>query len=67
MQNEIGMMAGALWKALAEKPNQTLAQLKKKVEGDEFMIHAALGWLAREDKVEVVKSGRSFKVHLKGS
>lgn len=65
MQYEIGELSGVIWKILDEKGTLSLTQLKKSVEATEFMIGAAIGWLAREDKIELLKSGKTIKVSLK--
>jgi hypothetical protein len=62
----IGMAAGKVWAFLTENGESSRAQLKKGIEDmDEFTLAAAIGWLAREDKVAFVKAGRSFNVVLK--
>ena len=64
MKNTIGENAGKVWKAL-EKGDSTPAKLKKAVKLEENTLWIAIGWLAREDKVELIKSGNSFKIGLK--
>jgi hypothetical protein len=44
---------------------QTLAQLKKRVNGSSELLGFALGWLAREDKIEISEEKKNFKVALK--
>ncbi len=62
----IGMAAGKVWAFLTENGESSRAQLKKGIEGiDEFTLAAAVGWLAREDKISFVKAGRSFNIDLK--
>ena len=65
MLNEIGELSGFLWHLLDEKGPQSLAQLKKLTGKDEFTLTAAIGWLAREDKLEITKSARAVKISLK--
>lgn len=66
MMNEtIGSVAGQVWEYLSNNNEVTMAALKKdlSLKGDEATM--ALGWLAREDKVEFNKKGASVKVRLK--
>lgn len=65
MKNEIGELAGSIWQVLNSKGPQTLAQLKKLSNKNDFFTHAAIGWLAREEKLDIIKSGNSFKISLK--
>ena len=44
---------------------QTVAQLKKRLNGSGELLGFALGWLAREDKVDISQEKKSFKVALK--
>lgn len=56
----IGTQAGAVWNMLHEKGRMDLTQLKKENKLTDKEIIAAIGWLAREGKVqsEEVKKGR---------
>ncbi len=65
MLNTIGELSGIIWKVLDDKGELTLAKLKKAIDADEFSLYSALGWLAREDKINIDKSGRSVKISLK--
>lgn len=65
MNEEIGTTAGAIWQALEGRGELSLDQLKKAVEGKAPVFDWALGWLAREDKVEIRPEKRSFRVRLK--
>src|SRR5262245_21051736 len=53
---EIGHVAGEVWAAL-EKGEQSIAGLKKAVGAPADMVLAAVGWLAREDKIEFRTNG----------
>jgi hypothetical protein len=44
---------------------QTLAQLKKGVNGSSELLSFALGRLAREDKIEIIPNKPSFRLQLK--
>ena len=65
MQNEIGETAGKVWQALSDEKPQTVVQLKKKLKAPNELLFFALGWLAREDKGEIVSAQKSFRVQLR--
>ena len=62
---QVGVTAGKVWHILDECGPQTLAQLKRKMFGSGELVGFALGWLAREDKIDISQDKRSFKVALK--
>lgn len=47
----IGVWAGQVWNALNEADVLGIKQLKKITKLKDKEVYAALGWLAREDKV----------------
>lgn len=66
MLNEIGLTAGDIWRHLDTNGTTSLSQLKVKLDWSETLILMGIGWLAREDKVVVEKSGRGYTVSLNG-
>jgi hypothetical protein len=65
MQEEIGVTAGAIWRALSTRGEQSLSELKIVVKGKEPTFDWAIGWLAREDKIVITREKRSFRIRLK--
>ncbi len=65
MIGTIGETAGRIWRELESGDELSSAKLRTKLKVDAFTLNAALGWLAREDKVELAKSGNTVKVSLK--
>jgi winged helix-turn-helix protein DUF2582 len=66
MKNQVGETAGKIWLALSSDGPQTLTQLKKKVNGSSEVVNLALGWLAREDKVDLTQvDKKTVRVQLK--
>ncbi len=61
----IGQTAGEVWRLLDEGGPQTLSQLKKKLNGGPEYLEFAVGWLAREDKLEILKEKKNTLVRLK--
>lgn len=52
----IGCWAGLVWNALNEADILDIKQIKKITKLKEKEIYAALGWLAREDKIKFEES-----------
>jgi len=65
MNEHVGVTAGKVWHMLKDLGPQTLAQLKKRLNGSGELVGFALGWLAREDKIDISPDKKSFKVALK--
>jgi hypothetical protein len=62
---EIGATAGAVWHILNDKGPLTIAKLVKEIEAPRDVVMQALGWLAREEKLEIEEDGRTRVVSLK--
>ena len=62
--SEIGLVAGEVWQTLEDGGEQTLTSVKKSIEAPGDLVTAAVGWLARENKLRFVQSGRTTKVTL---
>ena len=65
MNDQLGLTAGKVWHILNDSGPQTLAQLKKRLDGSSELVGFALGWLAREDKIEISQEKKNIKVALK--
>jgi hypothetical protein len=62
---EIGQTAGEVWQVLSSKGPQTIAKLVKEIDAPRDTVMQALGWLAREDKIEIEEDGRTRTVLLR--
>lgn len=62
---QVGVTAGKVWHVLKDSGPLTVAQLRKKLNGSGDLVGFALGWLAREDKVDISAEKKNFKVALK--
>jgi hypothetical protein len=62
---QIGMAAGSVWMYLSDNGETTLTALKKELGGPAEVVLAAVGWLAREEKLDFTVSGKTVKVALK--
>ncbi|MBQ7664079.1 MAG: winged helix-turn-helix domain-containing protein [Bacteroidaceae bacterium] len=65
-QEKTGVNAGNVWNALNVNGAMTGKDLKKaaKLKNDKE-LYLALGWLLREDKVEIAEEAKEIKVTLK--
>jgi hypothetical protein len=61
----IGEMAGVVWNTLSKHGPMTMAKLVKAVGEPRDEVMQALGWLAREDKIEIVEKNRSRVISLR--
>lgn len=66
IKTTVGETAGKIWRSLSSEGPQTVTQLKKKVNGSSEVVNLALGWLAREDKVDLTQlDKKTIRVQLK--
>ena len=64
IKQEIGKTAGEVWKYLGKNTRIPITDLPNKVNKNPENVHQALGWLAREDKVQFTREGRMTYVTL---
>ena len=64
MINKIGEASGQVFQSLEKNGETTLAKLKTATKANDFVLAAAIGWLARENKVQINPTGKSIKVSL---
>lgn len=65
MDAEIGDAAGMSWQYLEQHGETTLSKLKQGTKLSDQLLLMALGWLARENKLNLVQQKRSLKISLK--
>ena len=65
LKDQVGSTAGRVWQALSTQGPLTMAELKKKVDGQGDLVTLAIGWLAREDKIEITPEKKTLRVQLK--
>ena len=65
MNSQVGETAGQVWHALSSAGPLTMAQLKKKLNGSGELLSFGLGWLARENKVEIIQEKKTYVIRLK--
>lgn len=64
LREKAGMIAGEIWNALNGTEGMTMKQLKKATKLKEKEIYLGLGWLLREDKLEVTETEDDILVIL---
>jgi Winged helix-turn-helix domain (DUF2582) len=62
---QIGETAGQIWKILDSKGTLTVAKLVKELDAPRDTVMQALGWLAREDKINIEEDSRTRVVSLR--
>ena len=62
--NQIGETAGSVWHELNENGPLSLAKLVERVGGNRDVIMQAIGWLAREGKIEISENKRGKTIAL---
>ncbi|MBI3315976.1 MAG: winged helix-turn-helix domain-containing protein [Candidatus Omnitrophica bacterium] len=63
--HEIGETAGKIYRVLEKGGSQNVGALRKSAEvRDGDLFNQALGWLAREAKIQFKKNGKQLEVSL---
>jgi len=65
MTAKVGEAAGKVWHTLKENGEMSTAQLKKKLGTDDKTLWMALGWLAREDKLNFIQVKNTLKISIR--
>ena len=63
-KSEIGLNAGKVWQLLSDNAKWSYGTLKKKSGLKDKDLGAALGWLAREDKIEMYEDDDELYISL---
>lgn len=61
----IGTVAGMVWHYLNEHGSVTLSKLAREIDEPRDLVMQAVGWLAREGKIQFEEGGRSKSICLK--
>jgi hypothetical protein len=64
-EENIGKAAGKVWKFLKEHGRSSLSGIEKGVDAPRGVVLMAVGWLAREGKLEFVEEKRTTQVSLR--
>ena len=63
--DEIGEVAGEVWQLLTDTGNRSLTSIKQSIDAPDVLVTAAVGWLARENKLQIDNDGRYTKISLR--
>lgn len=63
--NDIGSAAGELWRFLDANGPSAAESVKRKLKLSSHVFYAAVGWLAREDKILIRNEGSKLVLSLK--
>jgi hypothetical protein len=67
IKKEIGITAGRVYDYLAKNGETSMTQLQRAIEAPlSSLVPQAIGWLAREDKIDANRVGRTVRVRLSG-
>ena len=59
---QLGRNAGKVWDAISQNGPQTESQLLETTSLRDYELHAAIGWLARENKIS--KEGDRYQLDV---
>ncbi len=62
---QIGLAAGVIWHILDNQGPQPISKLVKQADAPRDVVMQALGWLAHEEKIEILEQKRSRIVVLR--
>ncbi len=65
INGQVAATAWKIWLLLYNNGPQTLAQLRRRVNRNSELLSFSVGWLAREDKVEITRNKKSLRVQLR--
>ena len=63
-QSQIIESAGKIYNYLSDKGEVTINKLRKDMDLDDNFTYMGLGWLSREDKIQIERKGAYTKVSL---
>lgn len=64
MSDRIGVTAGQTWAFLCEQGPSSANQIQKRIGADAALTNQAIGWLAREGKLNIDRSKRTVLYSL---
>jgi Mn-dependent DtxR family transcriptional regulator len=64
MIEKIGETAGEIWRILKEREEVNISQLPRLLNEKSAVVYQAVGWLARENKIEYKTVGAKTLVSL---
>lgn len=65
MDHHIGRIAGEVWNYLEENGEASISEVSRNVKESKSKVNMAIGWLAKEDKVNFIDKKRGYAMELK--
>jgi predicted transcriptional regulator len=65
VESMFGVKAGLVWEAINKNGPCSINELAKLAGLRRELVYGALGWLARENKISMERSGRTLVLSLK--
>ena len=65
MEDVIGDTAGEIWRFLNAEGPQNLSAITRNIRKPNATIYMAIGWLARENKLQFNKTNRGITISVK--
>lgn len=65
MMSEIMHIPGKIWNYLNSHSESTIYKMKKDLGLPDSLVYIGIGWLVKEDKLNIKREGGSIKVSLK--
>jgi len=65
MDQKIGEIAGQVWDFLNEKEEASVTEVCRTLDESHSKVSMAIGWLAREDKLQFISKNRGNAIKLK--
>jgi len=62
--DQIGETAGLVWQCLDLEESISMTQLIKSIDAPRDVVMQAVGWLAREEKIEIDETTRGRQIRL---
>lgn len=64
MKEKIGTNAGLVWTYLSEEGEKDVKDIKKACKLTDKDLYAVIGWLSREDKIQIKENGKDVAIGL---
>jgi len=64
IKSDIGINAGIIWNLLSEKGKLSIRRIGEHTNYKDSLIHLALGWLVRENKIRFSEKNDTLYVEL---
>lgn len=66
-KNEIGINAGVIWNLLLENGRMSVTEIAERTNYEDKYTSLAIGWLAKEGKIDLMDTERGLLVELNHS